>query len=100
MSRQCKCKKGYCSKLDLKCSHCRTAQEQKEFLQFHSCPTAPFVQKAIKRFLAAQDAYIEAVVPKGFGKGERLTPWHPTRVELSEARSCLKAILEYEDLRL
>lgn len=32
MSQQCKCKRGHCSKIDGKCSNCRTKREQQAWL--------------------------------------------------------------------
>lgn len=32
MGQQCRCKKGYCSEVDNKCSNCRTKKEQQAFL--------------------------------------------------------------------
>lgn len=32
MSQQCKCKRGHCSIVDNKCSHCRTKKEQQTWL--------------------------------------------------------------------
>lgn len=45
MGQQCRCKKGYCSEVDNKCSNCRTKKEQEAFLARPQLPIITVVNR-------------------------------------------------------
>lgn len=89
MSRQCRCKKGYCSVVDNKCSNCRTKKEQQAFLNrpMPKLPTITVVNKHHK----AEGEYIGRGSPLG-NKWTHLDSKHPDVIKVATRE---EAVAEY-----
>ena len=62
MSQQCKCKRGYASLVDGKCSNCRTKREQQAWL---SRPSKQLTITVVNKHHGAQGEYIGRGSPLG-----------------------------------